>query len=488
MRPPPTTFEAIEAVAWREPDRVALVDGDQVWRYEDLYLNLIRFTRLLHALGVRRGQRVAVSRPNFQLQLLLLIACENLGAATSPFLGSGDPDAQALFGLVDWVFSEVPQAVPAGVRFQPLDDAFVAQVARMDPHEPTPCPRVALELHEVQRLSRTSGSSGRSKFMPLTRQAQEHWIRISTDNGAYTPDSRLLLDGPLVINAAWSRTCACLRLGAAVLSVPAVQVPTQRYSHVWALPMQLAQLLDQLPPGYVASEPVRVGSAGGFVTPQLRRRVREVFGTEVVSGYGTNEVGGICADLDESGTGWLSAGVDLRILGADGRELAFGETGIIAVRTPAMAGGYLGDPVATHAAFRDGWFHSGDLGALVGPRRLRLAGRHDDLVNLGGHKVPASRVEAQIRDVVAVRDCAVLAVHLAGGSVSLGIALAVEPGAPRQPLARRLEEALSLGGASSARIVFMDALPRLSGGKLDRMALHRMFVAEGRPPAGDTVA
>jgi non-ribosomal peptide synthetase component E (peptide arylation enzyme) len=43
----------------------------------------------------------------------------------------------------------------------------------------------------------------------------------------------------------------------------------------------------------------------------------------------------------------------------------------------------------------------------VGPRLLRLAGRHDDLINLGGNKVPASQVEARVRELVEVRDCAV---------------------------------------------------------------------------------
>jgi long-chain acyl-CoA synthetase len=479
MRPPPTTFEAIESVALRAPGRIALVDGDEAWTYQDLHLNLVRFSRLLHGLGVRRGQRVAVSRPNFRIQLLLLLACENLGAATSPFLGEGDPDAQALFGMVDWVFSERPQALPASVAFQPIDGDFIGQIARIDPHDPAPHPRVALGLDEVQRISRTSGSSGRSKFMLLSRQAQEHWLRIGTDSGGYTADSRLLLEGPLIMNAAFSRTCACLRLGAAVLSVPADKVPGTVFTHVWALPMRLSQWMDELPTGYVAPRTVQVATAGGFVTPQLRRRVRQVFGSVVSSGYGTNEVSGICGDLDETGTGRMLPGVDLRVLGPDGRELPDGEVGVIAVRTPAMAEGYVGEPEATKAAFQDGWFCSGDLGALVGPRLLRLAGRHDDLINLGGHKVPAAHLEARIRELVDVRDCAVLAINLSSVDITVGIALAIDPASPRQALAQRLRESLVPGDRSSARIVFVDELPRLSGGKLDRMALHRMFIGTG---------
>ncbi len=464
-------------VALRTPERVAVVEGERSLSYQQLYHDLIRMGRALQQLGIGRGQRVAVSRPGFYAQLVLLIACENLGAVSAPFAaGAGADDAaQALLGHVRWVLSEQPLACPDGVRFTLLDASFFQAVAAIPTHDGKPYPRVVLALHEPQRLGRSSGSTGAPNFMLLSRQVQEHWIRIGTDNGAYRADSRLLLEGPLVINAAFTRACACLRLGAAVLSLDSGQVPAADFSHVWALPMRLEQLLQEVPPGYAAARKVLVNSGGGFVSPLVRQRVLEVFASDVISGYGTNEVAGICVDLDGSGTGLLAAGVDIRILDPQTREVPLGEIGVIAVRTPAMVDGYLDAPQASAAAFRDGWFISGDLGALVATRTLRLVGRHDDLLSIGGIKIPASRLEDRIRALEQVRDCAALTIHAQAGAATIGLVLVLEPGAERAAVVLDVERVLEAGTGAAAQMVLLDALPRNPGGKLDRLALQRLF-------------
>jgi acyl-coenzyme A synthetase/AMP-(fatty) acid ligase len=473
-RPVPTTFECVEAIAWREPQRLALVQDAQSWTYHALYQDLVRAARVLHRIGVRRGERVAVGTAGLQAGLLLLIACESLGAVTLSFLPQGDPDKEAVFGLVDWVISDEPQDCPPSVRTQWLDAAFVSQVAAIEPADGARYPRVALEPREPQRVSRTSGSSGRSKFMVLTRHAQEYWVRIGAENGGYRPESRLLVAGPLVMNAVFTRSCACLRMGAAVLAVDHAGLQGQEVTHLLALPATLERLLDRLPAGYAPACPIDVGSVGGFVPPQLRERAARVFGGRVSSRYGANEAGGLCEDMDAVGNGVVSAGVDIRIVDEAGRDLPLGQLGIVAVRTPCMVDAYVGDEEASRQAFRDGWFYSGDWGTLVAPRVLRLAGRHDDLVNIGGLKVPAQELENRIRELTSAPDCAVLAVNLQSGNVTVGIALVVDEGAPTQPLLQALN-GLRLGPSVGAKVVFLKALPRMANGKLDRVALQRLF-------------
>jgi acyl-coenzyme A synthetase/AMP-(fatty) acid ligase len=147
-----------------------------------------------------------------------------------------------------------------------------------------------------------------------------------------------------------------------------------------------------------------------------------------------------------------------------------------------MAVEYIGEPEASRAAFRDGWFHSGDWGTLLGPRVLRLAGRFDDLIGVGGIKMAASVVEAKVRDLVKARDCAVLAVNLDGGSTTLGIALVMDA-ADRDAVRRSLAQGLNFGATVGARVLFLPALPRMGNGKVDRVALHRLLET---PPPGAT--
>jgi acyl-coenzyme A synthetase/AMP-(fatty) acid ligase len=477
----PTTFEYVEAIALREPQRPALVQDNRSWTYQALYLDLVRTIRVLHDIGVKHGDRVAVGTGGFQAGLLLLIAAENLGAVTTSFQPAGDPDVQAVFSLVDWVFCDAAQEVPARARSITVDADFVRCMTAVDPADTRPLPRVALRLDEPQRISRTSGSSGRSKFMLLTRQAQEWWVRTGADNGGYRPESRLLVAGPLVMNVVFARASACLRMGAVVLDLGRVGLAGQDVTHLLALPSLLEEILRSLPAGYAPRRRVEVCTVGGFASPQLRERAARVFGSRVASRYGANEVSGICDDLDANGAGVVSAGVDIRIVDEAGNELPQGRLGVIAVRTPGMTDGYIGDAESSRASFRDGWFHSGDWGVLLAPRVLRLAGRHDDLINAGGIKIPAAQVEAQVRELVQATDCAVLAVNMDAGATSLGIALVVDGNAPRDTLRQSLAQGLQLGATVGARVVFVPELPRLHNGKIDRVALHGIFQA---PPPG----
>jgi malonyl-CoA/methylmalonyl-CoA synthetase len=475
MRAPTTTLETIEGIACWEPDRPALREDGNELTYGQLSGLLRQCGRELQRLGVRHGQRVAVSGPGFGIQLLLLLASEAIGAVTLSFQAEGDPDAAFLFGQVDWVFSARPQATPATARFVPIDAAFLAALRRPLQDAP-PLPWTPADLQEPARISRTSGSSGASKFMVLRRHVQENWVRSPFDLARFHRDMRLLMLGPLVINAVYGRSCCCLRLGGLLLvGGEGGAIAELAPSHIYGLPVQLQRLVDGLPPGYAAPAPVTVASTGGLMPAVLRERVRALFGGRVLNRYGSNEIGAVCEDLDPDGTGWITPGADIAILGDDGKALPPGEAGMIAMRTPNMADGYLARPEETAAAFRDGWFISSDVGVLVAPRRLRILGRRDDLVNIGGIKVPATKIEADLRAQPAIADAAVLAVSLPGGAGTLGVAVVLASGATPEEGGAQVQAALQLVADTSARVLFLSALPRMHTGKTDRMALLRLF-------------
>lgn len=473
MRPLPTTLEYVATWAAREPRRPALRERDSRLDYGQLDALLLRCAHELQRLGVVRGQRIAVSGPDFAVQVVLLLAAEALGAVTLSFQVEDDPDEEFIFGHVDWVFATRPLAVPEGVRFQLVDAGFARRLA-----EPAAGPAPAWAppaLHEPQRIVRTAGSSGASKFMVLTRGAQEWAIQAVDDSTHLDRDSRALVLAPLVINAALARTCACLRVGGQVMVGHGRDIAALDPTHIHGLPAHLERLLREMPAGHVAPRIVEVATFGGTPTPALAARCEAAFGSRPVNRYGSNESGPICHAIDDSGAGVLFAGVDVRILDERGQELPPGRAGIIAVRTPGMVDGYLERPGASAAAFRGGWFHSGDVGVLVAPRRLRLLGRHDDLVNIGGIKVPASKLEASACAQPAIAECAVLAVHLEGGSVTLGAALVAAPGATAAQATSQFRAAMKFGPETSAQVLVVSHLPRTIAGKVDRIALLQLL-------------
>jgi acyl-coenzyme A synthetase/AMP-(fatty) acid ligase len=475
MRPTPSTAEYVATVAAREPGRLALREDRHELSYGALHLLLQQCALQLRRLGLQRGQRIAVAGPGFGVQLVMLLAAESLGLVTASFDTAEDADAPWLFERVDAVFAAVPQPVPAAVRFRLLDAEFVAgwnQALAQAPPEWTP-----LEAHEPQRFTRTSGSSGQAKFMLLNRAAQEWWIQSAMESWQWelNRDSRLLLLVPLTVNAAFARAAVCLRRGGALLVGEGQDIVGMDPTHVIGLPLQLRRLLDALPAGYVAPHPVSVATFGGAAGPALRERAEAVFRGRIFNRYGSNEAGVICDAMDDEGQGVLRPGVEIRILDEAGRELPLGQLGRIAIRTPCLVDGYLERPEETAAAFRDGWFVSGDVGALVAPRVLRLAGRQDELVTIAGVKVPASRVEAELMRQGGLLECAVLTVNLHAGSVTLAVAAVLAPGVSEADGQAQVRAGLQLPPGIAVRLLFLPALPRLGGGKVDRMALLRML-------------
>jgi acyl-coenzyme A synthetase/AMP-(fatty) acid ligase len=477
MRPPPTTAEYLESVAARTPQRPAFREDGVELSYAQLANTVLQAGLYLHRLGVRRGERVAIAGPGFGIQLALLLAAEALGAVTVSFQAEADPDAAFLFTHVERVFAaREPASVPAHVSFHRIDEALAAQLGQpLQGERPQwqPC-----DWREPQRLTRTSGSSGAAKFMVLDRQAHEWSIRVALESWSWAMDAstRLLLLSPLVIHAGYARANGCLRRGGLLMVGSGRDIDALRPTHVIGLPMHLQALLSEIPVGWQSPHPASVATFGGTLPPVLRQQAQAVFGGVAHDRYGSNEASVICDELDATGAGVIVPGVDVRILDEAGRELTPGEAGMIAVRSPGLVAGYIDRPEETAAAFRDGWFVSGDAGVMLGPRVLRLLGRHDDLVSVGGIKLPAAQFERVLLQQPGVRDAAVLAVHLDGGAVSLGVALVLQQGlSPEQAAAMLQDLPLGLPPHTPVRLLCVPALPRLAGGKTDRLALLRML-------------
>jgi acyl-coenzyme A synthetase/AMP-(fatty) acid ligase len=96
-------------------------------------------------------------------------------------------------------------------------------------------------------------------------------------------------------------------------------------------------------------------------------------------------------------------GVELEIVNERGEPVPEGESGEIRVRVPGMASGYVDDPAASAAHFRDGWFQPGDLVSLTAEGALVVHGRADDVMNLNGIKIAPAEIERALERHPAVK-------------------------------------------------------------------------------------
>jgi len=109
--------------------------------------------------------------------------------------------------------------------------------------------------------------------------------------------------------------------------------------------------------------------------------------------------------------GRIAPTVEVRVVDPDtGVERLPGEEGEIVMRGATVTSGYYKDPEATRAAFRNGWFHSGDLGVSPQPDLVFYVGRLKDMLKVGGFNVAPQEVESFLRTHPEIADVAVTGV------------------------------------------------------------------------------
>ncbi len=230
------------------------------------------------------------------------------------------------------------------------------------------------------------------------------------------------------------------------------------------VPTQLHRWLDSRGDREALAGLAAVLVGGGPVDPSLKERSRDA-GIRLVATYGMAETCGGC----------VYDGLPL-----DGVGLAIAADGRVRLAGPTLFDGYLDDPAATAGALVDGWFHTSDAGRIDEDGRLHVLGRLDDMVVSGGVNVPAGAVAARLRE-------------------HPGVASAEVVGVPDPEWGQRVVAVLSLVGVDTMEletardwvgerhprawapreIVVVPALPMLTNGKVDRVAV-RALAGEAR--------
>jgi malonyl-CoA/methylmalonyl-CoA synthetase len=157
-------------------------------------------------------------------------------------------------------------------------------------------------------------------------------------------------------------------------------------------------------------------SGSAALAARDHERIERATGQQVVERYGMTEtlmITSVRVD-GERRPGYVGVpldGVELRVVGEDGADVPRDDAtvGAVRVRSAALFAGYLDDAQATAAATVDGWFDTGDLGALGPDGYLRLVGRRStDLIKSGGYRIGAGEIETALTEHPAVAEAAVL--------------------------------------------------------------------------------
>ena len=334
-------------------------------------------------------------------------------------------DAAARLVLVSPDLRERAEAMGAGRELLALGELSPQAHGPAGPSLPT------VEADAAAMLLYTSGTTGRPKGAIITHQNIATQAEIMGAAWAISPADLLLHALPLHhLHGLCISLLNALLAGASARLLPRFDAPriwdelaTGRVTLWMAVPTMYQKLLEALegaPPEVAArwaqgARNLRLATSGSAALPvRLAERWRAITGSIPLERFGMTEIGvGLTNPLDPAARrpGWVGRpprSVELRIVDEGGRVIEVGE-GELQVRGPSLFGGYWRRPEATAAAFRDGWFLTGDRARRDSDGWVRLLGRTSvDILKSGGYKLSALEIEEALREHDGIREVAVV--------------------------------------------------------------------------------
>jgi len=464
------------------------------------------------AAGVQRGDRVAMLAtpgPDFLVNFLATAAIGGIWAGLNPRYT--DPELDAVIARIgprlvfsaaaieardyrDWI-ANLPAAIqaidldggrPPTDRFMPLSSFLAAgasttPVQREDRYRQTrpsdPCLIVF-----------TSGSTGTPKGAMISHAALVGTSKVQLQAWPADP-LRVLNNLPINhIGCVGDLCCYSLVGGGATIFTPrfdpaaSLAAIGDEQVTVWGQVPTMFQLTLDAP----EFEPDRLASlqlafwGGAHAAPELVSRLHGL-APRIATSYGQTEtVGSVTFTAAQAGPAALSETVGrvvppyrIRIVDAEGLTLDNGEEGEIQVYTPFGMSGYWNDPQATaNVMTADGWQRTGDVGTFTPEGDLKLVGRVHDVFKSGGYNIRPAEIEAALATHPAIREASVVGVpDPLYGAVAVAFVVAAGTPPPADALREYLRDRLA-NYKIPKRFVFIDALPRLAVGKIDKQSLR----------------
>jgi crotonobetaine/carnitine-CoA ligase len=414
------TLAQLLAVRARDfPRRDLLRMPGRTLTYQEFDVEVNRLANGLLAAGVERGEMVGVMLPNCPEFALLWLALVRIGAVEAPvntaFRAAGLGHALDLSGcrllVIDDAYLPFLAEVRSGLtrleRVVARSELAGLRGAATDPH-------AAVHEEDVAQLFFTSGTTGRSKACLFdhryaVRQAQlfaRHW-RIRPEDVLFNPFPLFHIDAS-VLTLAPAIAAGCTAALAERFSASRFwdQVREFEATHFDFMGATLTMLWKHPERPDDADNPARLG--WGVPMPDFAAGFEERFGVRLVEGYGMTDCGlPVSQPFDEprraGSCGRVTEPYQVRVA-SDGEILVRStEPGLLTL-------GYLGLPEATAEAFRDGWFHTGDLGRLDADGWLYFLGRQKDAIRRRGENISTFEIEEVVEAHPAVLHAAAFGV------------------------------------------------------------------------------
>jgi acyl-CoA synthetase (AMP-forming)/AMP-acid ligase II len=452
----------------------------------------------LNAIGIGRGDRVAIVLPNGpeMAAVFVAVAC---GATTAPLNPAYREDEFAFYiddlkakALIVAKGVETPARAAAQKLGVPLLEVVPGGTAGSFTLEGGTAgaasrPGMA-EAEDVALVLHTSGTTARPKIVPLT-QAN---VTASAGNIAAAlslgPADVCLNVMPLFhIHGLIAAVLGSLRAGGTVVCTPGFDalrffrwMDEEKPSWFTAVPTMHQAILSRAERNREIIERVKlrfIRSSSASLPGPVMEQMEKTFGCPLVESYGMTEASHqMCsnplAGPRKPGKVGKPAGPEVAIMADDGSIMPQGEIGEVVIRGPNVTHGYEANPEANAKAFHQGWFRTGDQGLFDEDGFLLLTGRLKELINRGGEKVSPLEVDGVLSAHPAVAQALTFAIPHAKLGEEVGAAVVLRDGAALTERELRDFAAKQLADFKVPRkVIFVPEIPKGATGKLMRIGL-----------------
>jgi long-chain acyl-CoA synthetase len=479
----------IDAVG-RDPQAVAIKLDDAELTYGVLDAGSAAVAGLLKEKGFEPGDRVGIMLPNVPYFAVVYYGILRAGGVVVPMnvLLKGrevkfyleDPGAKIIFAWHDFAEAAQAGAAEAGadcvlVKPGEFDELLkgvaepVAEVADRDGSD------TAVILY-------TSGTTGTPKGAELSHDNLRKNAEVASSLFEYGPDD--VIFGGLPLFHSFGQTCAlncAIRVGATITLLPRFEpakaleiIQRDKVTVMLGVPTMYAAMLHDPSAGGVDTSRLKLCGSGGAAMPvEVMRAFEEKFDAKILEGYGLSETSPVASfnhpdrERKPGSIGTPIAGVEMKVVDEDGKEVAQGEVGEIVIKGHNVMKGYWNNPEATAEAIKDGWFHSGDMARVDEDGYFFIVDRKKDMIIRGGYNVYPREIEEVLYEHPAVREVAVVGVPDDSLGEEVGAAIALKEGSEvtEEELREHTKEQVA-NYKYPRKIWFVDELPKGPTGKI----------------------
>jgi len=495
--------------AMLNPDKQAIICGDNVLTYRQFSEKVSRISRALKSRGISRGDHIGIVLPNCIEFVICMLVAADLGAVIVPV--SSHLPAKAIHHILQ--ASDVKHIITMGGTIKDflssgLDFTFIsgvwlsvdikvkAAISMRALIKEVPSDIKALNIGKEDDpfiLLTTSGSTGDPKPIILTQRTKWNRAFAAVELYKVTSEDRTLAATPLYHSLAERLVLIPLLTGGTSIIMPQFSalewfrcVQKNKVTFTIAVSSQLRQISEQLSSSDAKNSKIKsmrcIVSSSELLEPKIKKELLKGLHCDFHECYGASEIA-IASDLDceaakrkVNSVGRAAPEVDIKIVDKNGNDLTPGSPGEIICKTPMIFSGYYKRPNLTAAAMYGEYFRTGDLGKLDKEGFLYFLGREKDIIITGGINVYPSDIEYTLASQGSVQESA--AFPYTDKRLGEVVAVAIVPKKPKEFDLRGIKRycAENLADFQMPRKYFIvNKIPKNTMGKTMRRILAKQF-------------